>query len=150
MIMNIKLIKADQNDIPVITSMMQEFYRLYDYSFNQRAVTNAIKELMKSKSQGIIWLIEQEGKVAGYLILTIGFSLEYYGRDAFIDEFFIKENFRNKGIGNYVLKAVDKEARKFDLKALHLEVERSNQAGKKLYLKNGFKGNNRALLTKTL
>jgi len=35
---------------------------------------------------GRVWLIQYQGQVIGYVILTLGYSLEYGGRDAFIDE----------------------------------------------------------------
>ena len=39
----------------------------------------------------------------GYLVLTLGYSLEYGGRDAFIDEVYIRSSYRGRGIGTAAL-----------------------------------------------
>jgi GNAT superfamily N-acetyltransferase len=84
------------------------------------------------------------------LALTFGFSFEYGGRDAFIDEFFIKEGFRGKGIGKLVLKLLEPLALEAGVQTLHLEVEPHNSAGNQLYLNAGFKSNDRILLNKAI
>lgn len=48
---------------------------------------------------GRVWLIQHQSLAIGYVILTLGFSLEYGGRDAFIDEFYIQANYQGQGIG---------------------------------------------------
>lgn len=64
--------------------------------------------------------------------------MECGGRDAFIDEFYIKEDFRNKGIGSQALDYVIKYARTTGLKALHLEVKEKHKEASRLYVRNGF------------
>ena len=43
---------------------------------------------------------------------------------------------------------IDEHAQELGIKALHLEVERHNEKGKRLYIKKGFKEHERALMTK--
>jgi GNAT superfamily N-acetyltransferase len=43
----------------------------------------------------------------GYIVLTLGDSLEYHGRDAFVDEIYIRESHRGKGIGAQAIKFVE-------------------------------------------
>ena len=86
----------------------------------------------------------------GYLAVTFGFSLEFYGRDAFIDELFIRPAFRGRGLGARALQSVEPECRALGVRALHLEVERDNAVGRELYRKQGFLDNERQLLSKRL
>jgi hypothetical protein len=37
-------------------------------------------------------------ELAGYVILTLGFSVEYRGREAFVDELYVEEKFRRQGL----------------------------------------------------
>jgi diamine N-acetyltransferase len=60
------------------------------------------------------------------------------GRDAFIDEFYIKEDYRNKGIGNEVLDYIIKYSKTTGIKALHLEVKKKHNDAARLYERNGF------------
>jgi len=79
-----------------------------------------------------------DGETAGYAVIAFGFSLEFGGRDAFLDELFIVEACRGQGIGSAALSAVCAWARHEGLCALHLEVERDNKAAKALYTRTGF------------
>jgi GNAT superfamily N-acetyltransferase len=84
------------------------------------------------------------------VVLTFGFSFEYGGRDAFIDELYLEAAHRGKGIGGLTIDFVSEQAKVLGVKALHLEVERHNDWGNRLYRKKGFGGNERHLLTKWL
>jgi ribosomal protein S18 acetylase RimI-like enzyme len=95
-------------------------------------------------------VIRVKGACAGYLVLTLGYSLEFQGRDGFIDELFLVESFRGRGVGDRVLELVENEARALGVVALHLEVERKNAAGQRFYRRNGYLDHDRYLMTKRL
>ena len=81
---------------------------------------------------------------------SFGFSFEYGGRDAFIDEFFLAAEARGKGHGSEVMRLLDKEAVALGVRAIHLEVERHNVKGNSIYQKSGYRSNNRKLMTKPM
>jgi ribosomal protein S18 acetylase RimI-like enzyme len=99
---------------------------------------------------GRLWLIEVENQIAGYVCLAFCFSFEYGGRDAFIDEFFIKTKFRSQGIGQQTMDFLENASKKLGVNSIHLEVEKHNEAGSKLYLKKGYTDTGRHLLTKSV
>ncbi len=84
--------------------------------------------------------------MVGYVILTFVFSFEYQGRIAFIDELYLKETARGKGIGAKTLQFIKEQIPKLSLKLLYLEVEHHNENAQKLYLANDFEIHNRKLL----
>jgi ribosomal protein S18 acetylase RimI-like enzyme len=90
------------------------------------------------------------GVTAGYAALTFGWSLEWGGRDAFMDELFVEAAQRGQGLGRAALRALMEEARALGVRALHLEVEASNPAGQALYRSEGFSGSDRQLLSRRL
>lgn len=130
--------------------MMKDFYRLDNYPFDQVRASVNFREFIVNQELGKYWVIINKSEVIGYLVLTFGFSFEHGGRDAFIDEFYLKEEYRGKGIGTEILQSLDYYAKKLKINALHLEVERTNKVGDKLYIKSGYKGNDRSLLTKII
>jgi ribosomal protein S18 acetylase RimI-like enzyme len=138
------------NDITGILSMMQQFNAIDNYPFNKKERTESLEFLLENNSFGKLWLILQDGAVAGYTFLGYGFSFEFKGRDAFVDELFILPEFQGKGIGKLAVDFVIDEARKEGVKALHLEAEHNNERGLHLYRQKGFKDHNRFLLTKFL
>ncbi len=145
-----ELKEAKLTDQEQCLQMIEDFYRLDAYPFNQHQASANFKEFLSNDQLGKFWLIQEGAEVIGYLILTYGYSFEYGGRDAFIDEFYLKETFRGKGIGTEVLTSLNLQVKKLRVRAIHLEVEKTNTAGNMLYKKTGFKGNNRSLLTKII
>ena len=130
--------------------MMEAFYSIDNYPFNRAESEKNFHEFISNPALGRFWLLHADIEIIGYLILAFGYSFEYGGRDAFIDDFFLKEPFRGKGLGHSILSKLDGEATKLEVKAIHLEVENTNERGRNLYTKTGFKGNDRSLLTKRL
>ena len=57
----------------------------------------------------------------------------------FYGEFYLKPTYRGRDIGCNVLTWVRKEARKMELKVIHLEVGRNSDRARHLYEAAGFK-----------
>jgi ribosomal protein S18 acetylase RimI-like enzyme len=91
-------------------------------------------------------LIYCDKQVIGYVTLCIGYSIEFAGKDAFIDEFYIEPNFRGKGLRKKALKLIKDLAREKEIQALHLEVERSNLKAQSLYAQADFEVRERYVL----
>ena len=78
----------------------------------------------------------EDGRNAGYCILVYFWSNEYGGDSVVIDELYIKEKYRNRGIGSDFIKRqlADNE------RAVSLQIEStpSNSAAARLYERLGF------------
>lgn len=98
----------------------------------------AVRPLLEEGTFGRIWFIETTSRVVGYIALCFGYSIEFGGRDAFVDELFIEEASRGQGLGRMALEAVKEEARLLGVKALHLEVAHTNTVAKRFYSGVGF------------
>jgi len=91
------------------------------------------------------------GTGVGYIALCFGYSIEFAGRDAFLDEFFVTEPHRGRGIGRRVLGLVIEEAGRLGVRCLHLEVARANHWAQRLYSSAGFESRDRFhLMSRTL
>ncbi len=119
-----------------------------DVHFDEQAVRQALQKFLADPAWGRVWLIFDNDKPVGYVMVTLGYSLEYHGQDAFIDELFIKASHRGQGLGRTVMGFVENAARDLGANALHLEVERNNKVAHALYRSQGFKEHNRYLMTK--
>lgn len=146
--MSIDFQRANPGHCEIILEMMREYYAFDHLPFDESKAENALEQILSDESLGGVWVIEADGKTAGYAVLTLGFSLEFHGRDAFIDEIYLREDFRGQGLGKKTLRFLDEKCREVGVKALHLEVERENENARKVYLKNGFADHNRFLMTK--
>ena len=133
-------------DISTITQMMQDFYAIDNYQMDVEVAKNLFHEFISNENLGKSWLIYSENEIVGYIILTFIFSFEYGGKIAFVDELFIKETARGKGIGKEAIQFIQAEVPKLSLKLLYLEVEPHNENAQKLYLAHDFEFHNRKLM----
>jgi ribosomal protein S18 acetylase RimI-like enzyme len=131
-----------------ILSLMEGFYAEERYPFDRDKARAALEAFLADPGLGRAWLFRDEGAAVGYFVLTLGFSLEYGGRDAFVDELFVSRSHRGKGLGRRALEVIDAACRELGVQALHLEVEKNNFAAAELYRKLGFEDHARRLMSK--
>ncbi|MCA9795324.1 MAG: GNAT family N-acetyltransferase [Candidatus Eremiobacteraeota bacterium] len=143
--MTVELSLATSADLDWLTASMEAFYREVDSHFEPESARRALAELLANPAAGRLWLV-QAGEPVGYLALTFGFSLELGGRDAFIDDLYIRPEARSQGIGTRALELAIEEADQLGLRALHLEVDHTNQRARQLYARLGFRERNRYFL----
>lgn len=146
----IEFVLAKSKDSNEILDMMSEFNSFFGYAFNREQTRRNLDNFLGNAETGRLWIIKSGELTAGYMVLAFGFSFEHNGRDAFIDELYAKKQFRGVGIGTAAMKFLEREAPGLGVKALHLEVEKGNEAGSRLYKANGFSGTGRELLNKKL
>ncbi|MFT3793446.1 GNAT family N-acetyltransferase [Flavobacterium sp.] len=137
---------VSKNDIGIAVSMMQEFYAIDDYPIDIEQSKKLFERFIADEKLGKAWLIWDENEIVGYIILTFVFSFEYGGLIAFVDELYISERARGKGLGKSSIEFMKAEAQKLELKLLYLEVEHHNSNAQKLYLSAGFSEHKRKLM----
>lgn len=129
--------KATLSDIPILVDLMQEFYAEGGYTLDREWAAASFSALLKDDSLGAAWVVFHDDEPAGYVVLTIRFSMEYGGLDAFIDDLFIRVALRRKGLGRALLNALFDECRRRKVLAVHVEVGHDNTAANALYSSYG-------------
>jgi GNAT superfamily N-acetyltransferase len=122
---------ATEADADLLLAMMREYYAFDGHAYDGRA-----------------WLICDGDMAVGYIVLTFGYSLEYLGRDAFIDEFYLRESYRGRGWGRRTLEFVEEAGRAADVRTIHLEVVRANTRAKEVYRRAGYSDHDHYLMSK--
>lgn len=118
--------------------------------FNEGRVRAALDLFFARHDAGRIWLAAHGSRAVGYIILTLGFSFEFFGRDAFVDELYVEHEYRRRGIARQLLDPLEEACRELRVNALHLEVDEGNDAAAGLYRRCGFADHDRFLMTKWL
>ena len=134
------------SDIETVVSMMQEFYAIDNYPMDIDVSKALFQEFISNENLGRSWLILSDNEIVGYIILTFIFSFEYQGKIAFLDELYLNENARGKGIGSQAIQFIVEESKKLALQLIYLEIENHNQNAQKLYIASGFELHNRKLM----
>ena len=139
-------------DLDTVLALMQELFledRLPDQRpFDSSRARPALKDLVNDPSRGSVWLICDGDAAVGYLALTFGYSLEFHGRDAFIDELYIRPSHRGRGWGSRAMGHAEAIAQSKNIRAIHLEVGHRNVAAQAFYRKKGYTDHDRYLMTK--
>jgi ribosomal protein S18 acetylase RimI-like enzyme len=129
---------AGPGDRDILVDLMTEFYAETATPFDPDAAAPAFQTLLGDPGLGRAWIVESAGAAVGYAVLAMGFSLQFGGRDAFLDDLFIQRGHRGRGLGRAAVRAVLDECASRGVRALHLEVARDNLAAKELYRRFGF------------
>jgi GNAT superfamily N-acetyltransferase len=142
--------RASPGDVDAIVAMMRDYYREDGYTFVDSEARVAALMLIADPTLGALW-VAHEGKTAvGYVAVALGFSFEYRGREAFLDELLIAESHRGRGLGREALEVAETYCLEAGVNALHLEVERHRENALELYRRRGFADFGRYLMTKWL
>ncbi|MDR3692197.1 MAG: GNAT family N-acetyltransferase [Fimbriimonas sp.] len=147
---SITLRQASPSLITELTRLVQAYYR-YDSLVYDVSVERAIADLVNDTRFGNAWLIEIDGDIGGYLILTAAFDIEFGGSHGIVTDFFLEERHRGRGVGLRIMSLVEDEARRLGYRAIELSVTKSNFRARKLYDRVGFVGlNDRDAMVKRL
>jgi GNAT superfamily N-acetyltransferase len=120
------------------------------YFFNEPVVRDELSRFLASPELGQAWIFFDGETPAGYIVLTYGYSFEYLGRDAFIDELYVEPAYRRQGIGRRAMQFIEERALGMGVNAIHLEVDDGNDPAEELYRRAGYANNERFLMTKWL
>lgn len=147
--MKIEYKEFHESDSEELEQMIMLLYKedSEGYEMDKTKIEKTINEFFKNPSKIRIIMILCDDIVAGYSIIIPFWSNEYGGNILHIDELFIKQVYRNKGIGSNFIKNLAKMID--NAVALQLEVTPSNTRAMNYYKRMGFvKSKNSQLISK--
>ncbi|MDL5054781.1 GNAT family N-acetyltransferase [Oscillatoria laete-virens NRMC-F 0139] len=131
-------------------SLARAFYAHEQMTFDLRTIDRVLNELSCPTPPGFLYLITFQEKAAGYLMVTLCYSMEFGGRFLLLDELFVSEEFRGHGLGKKAVQFAENLCRTHACKHLRLEVARQNHTAMALYQRTGFVSHDRDYLTKVI
>jgi GNAT superfamily N-acetyltransferase len=144
---------ARPSDIPILIPLMQDFYLYERLPFDAVRTERLLNELLANEMLGRLVLFESQGEeaqertLAGYMVLTFGYSLEFGGRDALIDEFYVVPEARAAGIGADAIAHAAAICRELGISNVHLAVDYFNERVHGFYKRLGFRDHERHWMT---
>ncbi|RYD26286.1 MAG: GNAT family N-acetyltransferase, partial [Verrucomicrobiaceae bacterium] len=79
---------AIPDDVEELLPLLEAFYLEERLDHDAVSVRRAVVDLLADPDLGGVWLLRVEGVLAGYLIATLGYSVEFGGRYVLVDELF--------------------------------------------------------------
>ncbi|HKS29631.1 MAG TPA: GNAT family N-acetyltransferase [Pyrinomonadaceae bacterium] len=129
--------RATADDIPLLVELMREFYGESPYPLDEDWAAESFRALLRDDSLGAAWIVYEGAEPAGHVVMTMKFSMEYGGLDAYIDDLFIRAAYRRRGLGRALLRALFDECERRKALAVHVEVGEDNVAANELYRSYG-------------
>ncbi len=137
---------GENSDIDTLIRLMQEQQRHVDEAGSRAALA----ELLSHDSLGKVWLIQADTQPIGYLVLTYSYSLEFHGRDALIDQLYLREGYQQLELETQAIKFAQEASRTLGVNALHIMMGRKNSQTQALYRAVGFEDDDSYLMTKRI
>ena len=129
---------AGPRQLGELLPLVAAYHAFEEVETSPEQLRSSVANLLRDKSLGEIWLIRKQDSLIGYIAVCYSYSIEFGGRDAFIDEFYIEAAERGRGIGGSVLVEINTLLRERGIVALHLEVDGTNERAKSTYARAGF------------
>lgn len=114
-------------------TLVSEFCVTDQHTFDPDRVTRALVPLLEDDAHGVVYLADNE---QGYVVITWGYSLESGGREALIDEIYLRR--RGEGRGGKVMDALFVEMAAQGVVKMFLETETHNHRARRFYARQGF------------
>jgi GNAT superfamily N-acetyltransferase len=141
---------ARPDDVPTLVALMGEFYAESGYPLPEGAAARAFATLIADPTLGHVWLLAAGGAPAGYLAMTVGFSMEYGGLRGFVDDLFVRPTARGLGLAAAALDEARRVCEARGVRALCVEVGADDARAHRVYARAGFADTERRLLTRAL
>jgi ribosomal protein S18 acetylase RimI-like enzyme len=141
---------ARPEDLGVLVPLVMDFHQHAGIRVDTQQRGKALTQALADNGPARILLAVDQGQVVGYAILSFGFSIEFAGRDAFVDELYVAPDRRGAGIGLQLLEEAERVAKANGVQALHLEAEHGNPRAADLYRRIGYLDHTRHLMTKRM
>jgi GNAT superfamily N-acetyltransferase len=129
--------QARRDDIPVLLALMCEFYAESGYELDRAVAERAFAAILSDDRLGYVWLIDDENKTVGYIVLTLRFAMEYGGLIGCLDDLFVVPQSRNKGLSTAALIQVRDFCKTGGIRAITVEVGFSNGPAQAVYRRVG-------------
>jgi ribosomal protein S18 acetylase RimI-like enzyme len=125
--------RATQSDVDTLVELMREFYAESSYPLDQEWAETAFSQLLAQPELGCAWLAECDEVAAGHAVLTLRYTMEHGALSGYIDDLFVKPEFRRRGIACALLSELLDECRRRGCKSVYVEVGDRNVPAIELY-----------------
>lgn len=127
---------ATPSDLEALIELGGEYCAADGHDFDAAVVREGFAPLLADARHGRVWVAELDGEVDGYAVATWGWSVEIGGREAVLDEVYVRT--RGRGIGAALIEQLEAECRASGVRRIFLETESPNDDARRLYTRLGY------------
>lgn len=139
--------EATPDDSAILRTLVPMLYKEdSNVDFPAGNIERTVERFRKHPASGLVLVATKESAVVGYCILTTFWNNEENGPAVIVDELYVLQDHRRKGIATGILKKV-LELRPFEAVCFFLAIMPTNTHARKLYESLGFKSYKYEMMT---
>lgn len=139
---NLSIFEAKLQDVDSLIELLKILFSIEkDFVFDKDKHFNGLKLLIESNISKVI-VVKFEGEIIGMVTLQTIISTANGSKSGLIEDFVIKEDFRDMGVGTYLFEYIKKLAKETELERLQLVCDEDNEAAKEFYRNKKFNPSN--------
>lgn len=133
----IQVLEADLSHLDKVLPLFNKYRKFYDVENKPKEAEEFLRKRMQG-NESKIFLAVTDNKPIGFVQLYPSFSSLSLKPVWILNDLFVEENYRNKGVGKLLLGASKEFAKKTNSKGLTLTTGIENEIAQSLYEKFGF------------
>jgi GNAT superfamily N-acetyltransferase len=129
---------ARLSDVGTLAAMMIEFYAAAGFTLDRGRAQAAFERLINRSELGGVWVLESDSSAAGYVVLTLMYAMEYGAFRGFVDDLYVRAQFRRRGLASAALAHVKAHCLESHVAALFVQTGTDNDDARRVYTRAGF------------
>ncbi|MGG2026260.1 GNAT family N-acetyltransferase [Gottfriedia sp. S16(2024)] len=132
-----EVVRAKLEHISEVANLFDQYRMFYKQESNLIGAIDFITERIKTQDS-VIFLVKEENQSIGFTQLYPSFSSVSMKKLWILNDLYVTETARQKGVAQLLLNAAKKFAIESNAKALDLQTAIDNKSAQALYEKNGY------------
>ncbi|MFF2877980.1 GNAT family N-acetyltransferase [Gottfriedia sp. NPDC057991] len=132
-----EVVRAKSEHISEVANLFDQYRMFYKQESNLNGAIDFITERINNKDS-VIFLVKEENQSLGFTQLYPSFSSVSMKKLWILNDLYVTETARQKGVAQMLLNAAKKFAIESNAKALDLQTAIDNKSAQALYEKNGY------------
>jgi ribosomal protein S18 acetylase RimI-like enzyme len=124
---------ATGQDVGSLVELMREFYSESSLALDTGRATAAFERLLARPGLGAIWIAFQGDIAAGYVVLTLRYSMDHGTLCGHIDDLYVRSQYRRRHMARGLLSELIAECRRQQCGSVHVEVDGFGEPAIALY-----------------
>ena len=134
---SVQVRQASLADLDVLVPMFDQYRQFYDRDSSPAAVRTFLAERLKN-GDSVLFLAQDGEQVLGFTQLYPSFSSVSMARTFILNDLFVAENARRRGVGKALIDAAIQHGKAAGAIRLGLSTAKANEAAQTLYQETGW------------
>ncbi|MDW8215196.1 MAG: N-acetyltransferase [Roseiflexaceae bacterium] len=137
-------------DLDALLPLVEALHTSDGDPFDPQRTRDALRTLLDHPEYGMVHVAAVDGDIVGYIVGSLGLSIEAGGRFLLIDELYVRPAWRGRGLARALLASLLPYAHAHGCRAVELEVGWENDHARAWYERLGFERHRRFFCSTTL